>query len=85
MRRSIKRQRTIVGRLCRELERKANALGMAVRQALSDTLDKATRIQAQSAQRKRIPGQPKLYAWHAPRWNASTRARPGSPMSSGSR
>lgn len=66
MRRSIKRQRTIVGRLCRELERKADALGQSVRQALSETLNKAARIQAQSAQRKTIPGQPKLYAWHAP-------------------
>lgn len=36
MRRTIKRQRTLLGRLGRELERKA------------------------------IPGQPKLYAWHAP-------------------
>lgn len=66
MRRTIKRQRTLLGRLGREVERKAALLGVAVREALSEPLDKATRIQRQSAQRKAIQGQPKLYAWHAP-------------------
>jgi len=66
MRRAIKRQRTIVGRLAREMDRKASALGQAVRDALAEVLDKAQRIVAQSAQRKTVNGQPKLYAWHAP-------------------
>ncbi|WP_341647269.1 IS5 family transposase [Thauera sp. SDU_THAU2] len=66
MRRVIKRQRTIVGRLQREIERKASAIGAAVRQALGQTLEKAARIVAQSGQRKAAAGQPKLYAWHAP-------------------
>jgi response regulator RpfG family c-di-GMP phosphodiesterase len=44
MRRAIKRQRTIVGRLWREVDRKASAIGAAVRQALGATLDKARRI-----------------------------------------
>lgn len=70
MRRAIKRQRTIVGRLQREIERKletkASAIGQAVRQALGETLSKAARIATQSGQRKAIDGQPKLYAWHAP-------------------
>lgn len=70
MRRAIKRQRTIVGRLQREIERKiatgASAIGQAVRQALAQTLSKAARIVAQSGQRKAVDGQPKLYAWHAP-------------------
>lgn len=65
MRRAIKRQRTIVGRLQRELDRKASAIGAAVRQALGETLNKARRIVAQSGQRKAVDGQPKLYAWHA--------------------
>ena len=67
MKRAIKRQRTIVGRLQREIERKASAIGAAVREALGETLSKAERITAQSGQRKAIDGQPKLYAWHAPR------------------
>nr|WP_255333850.1 IS5 family transposase [Thiomonas sp. FB-Cd] len=66
MRRTIKRQRTIVGRLQREIERKASAIGQAVREALGETLHKAQRINAQSGQRKAADGQPKLYAWHAP-------------------
>ena len=66
MRRAIKRQRTIVGRLAREIDRKASAIGQAVREALDEVLGKAQRIGAQSAQRKAIDGQPKLYAWHAP-------------------
>ncbi len=65
MRRAIKRQRTIVGRLQREIDRKASAIGAAVRQALGESLDKAARIVAQSGQRKAAHGQPKLYAWHA--------------------
>jgi len=67
---SISEQRTIVGRLQREIERKiatgASAIGQAVRQALAQTLSKAARIVAQSGQRKAVDGQPKLYAWHAP-------------------
>lgn len=65
MRRAIKRQRTIVGRLQREVERKASAIGAAVRQALDEALNKARRIVDQSGQRKATDGQPKLYAWHA--------------------
>lgn len=44
MKRAIKRQRTIVGRLQREIERKASAIGAAVREALDETLSKAHRI-----------------------------------------
>ncbi|MCT0224377.1 hypothetical protein [Synechococcus sp. CS-1328] len=61
-----KRQRTIVGRLQREIDRKVSAIGQAVREALAETLNKARRIVSQSAQRKVADGQSKLYAWHAP-------------------
>ena len=66
MHRAIRRQRTIVARLQREVERKASAMGAAVREALSEVLNKAQRIALQSAQRKAKDGQSKLYAWHAP-------------------
>ena len=66
MKRAIKRQRTIVGRLQREVQRKASAIGVAVQQALADTLNKVQRIVTQSGQRKAADGQRKLYAWHAP-------------------
>ncbi len=46
------RQRTIVGQLQREVERKASAIGQAVREALAETLTKAARIVDQSGQLK---------------------------------
>ncbi len=46
MRRAIKRQRTIVSRLQREVERKASAIAQAVRETLAQTLDKAARLKA---------------------------------------
>lgn len=66
MRRAIARQRTIVARLAREIERKVAHTGQALWQSLREVLDKARRIVAQSAQRGRVDGEPKLYSWHAP-------------------
>lgn len=87
MRRAIKRQRTIVGRLQREIERKiatgASAIGQAVRQALAQTLSKAARIVAQSGQRKAVDGQPKLYAWHAPEVDCISKGKAKQPYEFG--
>ena len=83
MKRAIKRQRTIVGRLRREIERKASAIGQAVREALGVTLNKAARIAAQSAQRKAIDGQPKLYAWHAPEVDCISKGKARTPYEFG--
>ncbi len=83
MRRVIRRQRTIVGRLAREIERKASTLALAVREALSEIVDKATRIAAQSAQRKAQNGQPKLYAWHAPEVSCISKGKAGQPYEFG--
>jgi transposase, IS5 family len=66
MRRTIKRQRTLVARLGREIERKASTVAQAVREALQGPLAKATQIVAQSATPKNTSGIAKLYAWHAP-------------------
>ena len=83
MRRAIKRQRTIVGRLAREIDRKASAIGQAVREALDEVLGKAQRIGAQSAQRKTIDGQPKLYAWHAPEVDCISKGKARRPYEFG--
>jgi IS5 family transposase len=87
MRRAIKRQRIIVGRLQREIERKiatgASAIGQAVRQALAQTLSKAARIVAQSGQRKAVDGQPKLYAWHAPEVDCISKGKAKQPYEFG--
>src|SRR5690606_30988425 len=83
MRRAIKRQRTIVGRLQREIDRKASAIGAAVREALAEPLNKAQRIHAQSAQRKAAEGQPKLYAWHAPEVDCISKGKARTPYEFG--
>lgn len=60
MRRVIRRQRTIVGRLTRQLQTRLSTLSSAIH----DTLGKATRVFEQTANRKAET--PKLYSWHAP-------------------
>jgi hypothetical protein len=52
MGRAIKRQRTIVARIACQMERGANALSQAVRDALQGSLAKARQIVAQAASRK---------------------------------
>jgi IS5 family transposase len=80
MHKAIGRQRTVLGRLAREVERKANGqnnstslhtahhtpIAAAVQQALSTTLERAQRIWAQTAAKKNRDGKGKLYAFHAP-------------------
>jgi IS5 family transposase len=83
MKHAIKRQRTIVGRLQREIERKASAIGAAVQEALGDTLNKAKRIWAQSAGRKVVDGQRKLYAWHTPEVDCISKGKARTPYEFG--
>ena len=83
MKRAIKRQRTIVGRLQREIDRKASAIGAAVREALGDILSKAARIAAQAAQRKAVDGQRKLYSWHAPEVDCISKGKARTPYEFG--
>lgn len=83
MRRVIRRQRTIVGRLAREIERKASTLALAVQAALRESIDKANRLIAQSAQRTTQNGQPKLYAWHAPEVSCISKGKARQPYEFG--
>lgn len=68
MRRMIKRQRTIVGRLQRDITRKAATSNVSVpaSETLRTTLARAAQIVTQSGSRKTAKGQPKLYSFHAP-------------------
>ena len=74
MRKAIGRQRTVLGRLIREVERKQESTQMsnhtpiaaAVQQALSTTLERAKRIWSQTATQNNREGKGKLYALHAP-------------------
>jgi len=62
MRKAIKRQRTIVDRLEREVSRRISALSQAVQEALGNTLDKAKRLVMQSARRLAVDNRAKLYS-----------------------
>ena len=83
MRRIIKRQSTVVGRLVREIERKALNSGDAIRAVLDGALVKARRIAEQSKSRKNITGSPKLYAWHAPEVECIAKGKSRTPYEFG--
>jgi IS5 family transposase len=83
MRRVIKRQSTVLGRLVREIERKASGLSTAVRQALGGALAKAQRIADQSRSRKNTSGASKLYAWHAPEVECIAKGKSRTPYEFG--
>ena len=52
LRKVIQRQRTIVGRLQREVDRKMSALALAVQETLFHTLSQAQRLISQMAYKK---------------------------------
>jgi len=83
MRKVIKRQRTIVGRLQREVARKMTALGQAVQETLGQTLDKAKRLVAQTASRKAVDNRAKLYSWHAPEVESISKGKSRNPYEFG--
>lgn len=83
MRRVIKRQSTVVGRLAREIERKASGLSAAVRETLSGALAKAQRIADQSRSRKNTTGVPKLYSWSAPEVECIAKGKSRTPYEFG--
>ena len=84
MRRAIKRQRTIVGRLQREIERKAAALGL--RESLALTLAKARQVIGQTGHNKTAgPRTPKLYSWHAPEVQCINKGKSRNPFEFGAK
>ncbi len=83
LRRVIKRQITVLGRLARDIERKAVAAGDAVHTALGGALNKARRIAEQARSRKNTSGKPKLYAWHAPEVECIAKGKSRTPYEFG--
>ncbi len=83
MRKTIKRQRTIVARLQREVVRKMSTLGQAVQEALGQTLDKAKRLVLQTASRKVVDNRAKLYSWHAPEVECISKGKSRNPCEFG--
>lgn len=86
MRRTIARQRTVVGRLQRDIERKFAALtgvAAAVHEALQTTLARAAQIVAQSGSKKAKDGTPKLYSFHAPEVSCINKGKSKQPYEFG--
>lgn len=83
MRKAIKRQSTIVGRLARHIERQLNPLTMAVKAAFQPHLIKAHQIIRQSNVRKAAKGQAKLYSWHAPEVACMSKGKARTPYEFG--
>lgn len=86
MRRTIKRQRTVVGRLQRDIERKFASLSgvaTAVQAALQTTLARAAQIVVQSGSKKAKDGKPKLYSLHAPEVSCINKGKSKQPYEFG--
>ncbi|MFM1909140.1 MAG: hypothetical protein RLZZ591_2817 [Pseudomonadota bacterium] len=83
MRKTIKRQRTIVGRLQREGSRKMNVLTQAVQATLAHILDKAKRLVAQTASRKALGNRAKLYSCHEPEVECISKGKSRNPYEFG--
>ncbi|PVE44441.1 IS5/IS1182 family transposase [Limnohabitans planktonicus II-D5] len=83
MRKAIKRQATIVGRLHREIARKMTTLSQAVQDALGVSIGKAKRLIAQSRSKKAQDKQPKLYSWHAPEVECISKGKSRNPYEFG--
>lgn len=82
MRKPINRQRTIVGRLAREIERQITPLGEALKNVLAEALNKARRIMEQTKNRK-LKGAAKLYSWHAPETECLAKGKARTPYEFG--
>jgi IS5 family transposase len=87
MRKVIKRQGTIVGRLSREIARKANVLSEAVQEALMQPLGRANRIRLQIKQGRNAQNAngPKIYSWHAPEVSCIAKGKARTPYEFGTK
>ena len=83
IRKVIQRQRTIVGRLQREMGRKMSALGLAVQETLGHTLSQAQRLISQTASKKNPGKQGKLSSWHAPEVECISKGKSRTPYEFG--
>ena len=82
MRKPINRQRTIVGRLAREIERHMTTLAASLQDMLRESLAKARQIMMQTKHRK-TKGSPKLYSWHAPETEVIAKGKARAPYEFG--
>lgn len=82
LRKPINRQRTIVGKLSRQIAREVPQQSTAHQTRLTEALGKAQRILAQTHRRK-IKGAAKLYSWHAPETECLSKGKARQPYEFG--
>ena len=82
MRKPINRQRTIVAKLARQIERQIAALADDMKQTINEALRKAQQIVTQTKHRK-TKGIPKLYSWHAPEAEVIAKGKARTPYEFG--
>ena len=82
MRKVLKRQRTVVGRLLRDVQRKAALVQSPVSVALNEIMARAGKIVEQTAQRK-SGGKNKLYSLHAPEVECISKGKSRKPYEFG--
>lgn len=75
LRKVLRRQRTILGVLIRDVQRKMSELADDARQQLQAMLDKALHIHTQTAAKANASGRGKLYALHAPEAECISKVR----------
>ena len=83
LRRVLRRQRTILGVLMRDVQRKMDTLAQEARAQLQLMLDKAQRIHAQTATKGNSSGRGKLYALHAPEAECISKGKARKPYEFG--
>ncbi|CAH0353219.1 IS5 family transposase [Aquabacterium sp. CECT 9606] len=79
----LRRQRTILGVLMRDVQRKMDTLAQEARKQLQLMLDKAQRIHAQTAAKGNSSGRGKLYALHAPEAECISKGKARKPYEFG--
>ena len=82
MRKPINRQRTIVAKLGRQIERQMATLAEDMKQTINEALHKAQRLVTQTKHRK-TKGIPKLYSWHAPEVEVFAKGKARTPYEFG--
>lgn len=83
LRKTVNRQRTVLGRLLREVQRKQPEVVGDGHTALQQAVQKASQLHAQTAQRANRGGKGKLYAWHAPEVECISKGKARTPYEFG--
>jgi IS5 family transposase len=82
MKKPISRQRTIVEKLIRQIQCRMSAAAQGLKSVISQALEKAQRIVAQS-QSQKSNGTPKIYSWHAPEAEVIAKGKARTPYEFG--